>query len=182
MVITKGQAEHHFCPYKQCTRAVKKLSQHLIQVHGMSSKSKCFSITKAAPATHKGMVEPHPRPPTKTTITSLFCQGGADDSERDEEDAGTGDSVDDGARVEDAETVDDLGSVGGTEDEGGMSDIGVENKETQQFLPNLEEYLTSRHGKSRSAQEAAAICSEVQKYLHHAGVEGGRKSWSAPAI
>ena len=84
--------------------------------------------------------------------------------------------------MEGAGTADDLGSVGGTEDEGGMSDIGVENEEIQQFLPNLEEYLTSRHGKSRSAQEAAAICSEVQKYLHHAGVEGGRKSWSAPAM
>ena len=183
--------KHHYCPFKECKRAVKKLSQHLHYKHPhIGAKERKILCAKAKVAQGKGALKPvgaSPRQkkltcwtPTQPTLLSGDKSGEEEEGQQGREDeaddekavamteCGLSDMDSPSPSPSPEESIGEVVEVGEEEsDEGDLMDMT--DTLDHPFLIELRQHLTSRHGKGRSEREARQISIEVAKYLKFSG-------------
>lgn len=192
-----SKRKYHFCPFEDCIKPVKKLTQHLERMHPEVSHSERLRLSKASKcAPGKWARKPRPQPPTQKSITCFFSQqstvdddgqdheqtaeDGRDNDRSDWESNWSGRECDwsgeegDGSGRESKSSSREDWMGGGRESEvSGHQDAADPKGKpffalSHPFLVGLDRYLQSRHGRGRSAKEARQICSEVSRYLFYA--------------
>ena len=163
----KDTRKYHFCPFPRCLKALKKLSQHIQQIHPEVSDSERSDLTKSAEvAAGKWARKPTPQPLGQTNIKSFFTDEDHEEIPITETPPSTQANSQKGDAAKDRRA--------------GLSTCTKTSHTTETlpsdsvfplshpFLMGLKQHLVSRHGKGRSEREALQICCEVSKFLHFA--------------
>ena len=194
--------KYHYCPFKTCTRAVKKLSQHLRYKHpNLSEKQRkdiCGkaklaegrgarkTITTPQQATLYGLIDGKKKAEEEAEKEMVEVKGLIDQSEDElmEEDGGSSSVEETCARqVQEGDVVvtgqegehsDQEEVVGG--EEGSRREALPAYAENLPFLQSLRDFLTSKHGRGRSVGESRQISAEVSRFLFFAQPEELREA------